>query len=103
MIEYNAIKFMHSIKNEYAPKTFKDTWKFNKTNNNHNTRRKEDFFREQISMSYFRNHPLYEFPVLWNKLPENIKSIKKRGEFLNNLKEHLMTRVLTNANIQIEQ
>ena len=54
-------------------------------------------------MSYFKNHPLYEFPVLWNNLPESFKSIKKKGEFLGKLKEHLMKRVLENANIQIEQ
>ena len=103
MIEYNAIKFMHSYKYDYCPKTFKDSWKYNKSNNSHNTRKKNDFFKERFSLSYFRNHPLFEFPTLWNNLPEHIKIMNKKGEFLRNVKDHLMNRVLQNANIIIEE
>ena len=89
LIEYNAIKFMHSYYYKYCPKTFLGTWKLNSEGHNHDTRIKDDFHIEHRALQYFSNFPLFKFPDLWNKLDKSLKIIRDKNEFLRKLKNHL--------------
>ena len=92
-IQFHALKFMHSYVYEYCPKAFNDTWKFNRHNNNYNTRAKDDFYIERTSMAYFDNHPLFKFPKLWNAMDSYLKTIPDKNEFLRSLKSNLLNNI----------
>ena len=38
---------------DYCPKAFRDSWKLNRNMNNHNTRAKDSFYRNKLSLVSF--------------------------------------------------
>ena len=75
MYSSHHFKSMHSYIYDYCPKTFKGTWKLNKDMNTCNTRARDDFYMERITMAYFDNHPL------WNNLKTHLKRIPDKNIF----------------------
>ena len=93
MYSSHHFKSMHSYIYDYCPKTFKGTWKLNKDMNTCNTRARDDFYMERITMAYFDNHPLYKFPKLWNNLETHLKRIPDKISFLRELKRSLINKI----------
>jgi len=50
----------------------------------------DDWHVPLLKYQYLSKHPLFYFPTVWNKLPNEIKFIDSRNIFKTRLKSYLM-------------
>ena len=76
------LKFMHSIYYNYAPRTFKDTWKINEERNvPYNLRTAKSFIIKKANFKNLDRSPLFTLPKTWNEAG-NLTKIQRRSEFI---------------------
>ena len=77
------------------PKAFDGVWTRNNEGNNYILRNADDFRVEAIPPNalYLFNYPYYYYPRAWNRLPNNIKIIQNKKQFLAALHKHLLDTV----------
>ena len=92
LILYNTARFMYLYKNKKVPATFDDTWKLNRDIRNRELRNDNDYHVQFTNRSYLKALPLYRFPVIWNNLPAEIKSVENKNEFNRKVFLHLLLR-----------
>ena len=74
LILQSKLLFMHSIEYGYGLPTFINTWEKNFTRNPElNLRNANDFFLPQPRVDSFELIPLYNFPLEWNRLNDELK------------------------------
>ena len=94
LIEYNTCRFMHKRYYNKLP-SFLDTWERNSDRNDRQLRNQHDFFIDHVRLMSYKQHPLFCFPLTWNKIPNNIKSIESHSLFSASLKEYLLNRLMS--------
>ena len=63
------LNFMHSVENNYAPKSFSTTWTKNEQRNiNYPLRNNDQYFLPIINFESLKNIPLFSFPAEWNNI-----------------------------------
>lgn len=87
---FNACRFMFDYKNGGLPKIFDGTWLRNDQVHNYPLRNASDFYIENVNKPFLKQFPLYQFPILWNSLPDNLKQINSRKLFAKELYAHLI-------------
>ena len=92
LILYNTARFMYLYKNKKVPATFDNTWKLNRDIRNRELRNDNDYHVQFTNRSYLKALPLYRFPVIWNNLPAEIKSVENKNEFNRKVFLHLLLR-----------
>lgn len=61
------MKFMHSIKYDYAPKSFNNIFRLNNDRNvQYELRNTDDFLIPNTRIEHLKKFPLYVFPKTWN-------------------------------------
>jgi hypothetical protein len=89
LLAFHRALFMHSIRYEYAPASFSNTWPLNNERNlNYNFRNVADFAVIPPRYEGFKKYPLYSFPFAWNNLDE-VKLYRNRATFKIELKRNL--------------
>jgi hypothetical protein len=89
LIVYHRALFMHSIKYEYAPASFTNTWLLNNERNlMYNLRNTAEFAIIPPRFEGFKKYPLYCFPFIWNNL-DDVKLHRNRTTFKIELKRKL--------------
>jgi hypothetical protein len=93
LLVYQRAVFMHSIRYNYAPVSFAETWPLNDVRNlNYNLRNVSEFFVTPPRFEGFRRFPIYSFPTVWNNL-DNIKLQSNKTTFCIELKRSLLENV----------
>ena len=90
IIKFNICKFMFDYKNNLLPNIFAGTWQKNSEMHNYPVRNSEDFFIRNTNKPYLKQFPLFQFPIIWNSLPSNLKEIVSRKVFCKELKSYLI-------------
>ena len=55
-----------------------------------NTRQADDIRPGRFNLMYFKNHPFFSFPDIWNEFPENLKSIQNDDTFAIKAKKYIL-------------
>ena len=90
---FNKCKFMFDYKSNNLPKIFNNTWRLNSDLHNYPVRNNSDFYLENVNKPYLIKFPLYQFPRAWNSLPEYLKIIDSRKEFIKELYAYLIDSI----------
>jgi hypothetical protein len=93
LIEFNIGKIMFDYKKGRLPNSFNNTWKLNSEHHVRNLRNNNDFFIRTLPTEFLKNLPLYKFPDIWNKLPNQIKLIDNRKQFMKDYKQLLLNSI----------
>ena len=88
MINYSVAKFMHKFYHDLLPETFNDTWNKNIQVTNVQTRQADDIRPERFHPNYFKSHPFFAFPDIWNTLPIELKNIVDEDIFATRAKKY---------------
>ena len=90
--DFTIIKFVHNcIFNPVVlPDIFSDYFLNSKLASNYNSRRQFDLFVHHFNTNTGRKCVKIKGCILWNKLPNNVKSIANRVSFCKALKLHLL-------------
>ena len=88
MINYSVAKFMHKFYHDLLPETFNDTWNKNIQVTNVQTRQADDIRPERFHLNYFKSHPFFAFPDIWNTLPIELKNIVDEDIFATRAKKY---------------
>ena len=84
---------MYDYVNIRLPESFDNTFTFNWQNNtDYNLRNLFDFKLTRTKYVFLDDHPLFDFPKLWNNLPSEIKELGSRSIFAKKLKSHLLSQ-----------
>ena len=87
----NILKTMFDYRHNNLPSVFNNTWQLVLDNNPYEVRNANDFNVNIVVPSFLKDHhPLFVFPSTWNLLPDRIKDINNRKEFLSNVFEWLL-------------
>ena len=87
----NILKTMFDYRHNNLPSVFNNTWQLVLDNNPYEVRNANDFNDNIVVPSFLKDHhPLFVFPSTWNLLPDRIKDINNRKEFLSNVFEWLL-------------
>ena len=94
LVSYNASLFMYDYLNLRLPEVFDLTWKMRwQMNIEYELRNLYDFNIPFTRYVYLEEHVLYNFPRIWNNIPQEIKMIGSRSLFSKKLKEYLMSQI----------
>ena len=74
--DYNIMLFMHKYLHGNQPEVFNGQWTYRNQIHTYNTRRRDDFNVDIATKAYIFKSPLIQFPMVFNSLPEQIKSIR---------------------------
>ena len=86
----SKLHFMHSIRYNYAPKSFENVFVRNNDRDiDYNLRNNDEFALPAVRIEFFKRFPLYTFPYAWNSLGD-IKFQSNRVTFQIALKNHLL-------------
>jgi Reverse transcriptase (RNA-dependent DNA polymerase) len=99
LVEQFKLKFIHSCIYNLAPTALLNTWPtsnehrqiINQNIPGHNLRNNDDLYIPHSRLKSLSHFPLYSFPILWNGLPEYLKSIPSKSLFSSNLKNHFLS------------
>ena len=81
---------MHSIRYNYAPKSFENVFVHNNERDiDYNLRNNDEFALPAVRIEFFKRFPLYTFPHAWNSLGD-ITFQSNRVTFQIALKNHLL-------------
>ena len=87
---------MHSIKYNYAPDSFKDTWTLNKERERaYDLRNNSDFLLPAPRIEFFKKQPMYSLPFEWNQL-DDVRFQNNKITFQINLKNNLLNSLNDN-------
>jgi hypothetical protein len=94
LVIFHKLLFMHSIRYEYAPRSFINIWKINSERNvNYNLRNFQDFDIKAPHYEGFKKYPIYSFPFEWNRL-DHLKLQSNRVTFKIELKNKLLMNLI---------
>ena len=96
IITFNTAIFMHSYFYKYMPDTFKLTWSTNIEVSNRENRNANDFYAEQFRLISYKSHPYFNFPEVWNELPNFLKLTPEKSKFKLELKKYLLSKLTVN-------
>ena len=84
------LHFMHSIRYNYAPKSFDNVFVRNNDRDiNYTLRNNDEFTLPMVRVEFFKRFPLYSFPQAWNSLGDLIFQSNK-VTFQIALKDYLL-------------
>ena len=67
IIKFGKLKFMHTVFNKYAPKSFENIWQLNGDREREHNLRNDNLFSLPIPrIDFFKKMPLYSLPQEWN-------------------------------------
>ena len=92
LIEHEKLKFMHSVVFNYAPASFNNEFAKNSENREYLLRNNEDFIVPRIHINFLNRFPLVSFPVGWNALDHQLKTIFNKKEFKTRIKKSLIQK-----------
>jgi hypothetical protein len=93
LIVQAKLHFMHSIKYNYAPRSFDGIWVQNNTRQQHHElRNSNDYILPRVKIEFFRRIPLYSLPYEWNNVGDLIFHHNK-NLFRNLLREKLLNEL----------
>jgi hypothetical protein len=93
LLFFQRAVFMHSIRYNYAPLSFAETWPLNDLRNlNYNLRNVSEFIVPPPRFEGFRRFPIYSFPNTWNSL-DNVKLQRNKITFCIELKRVLFEEI----------
>ena len=85
---------MHSIRYNYAPKSFSNVFACNNDRNiEYELRNNDEYTLPDVRIEYFKRFPLYSFPQAWNTLGDLIFQ-SNRTTFQIALKDFLLNNVI---------
>ena len=90
MILLNTGNFMFSCYHSDLPQSFRSYFNLNKMVHIYDTRNKNNFHPPLMRTEGTKLTIFYEGPVLWNKLPANIKACKSLKHFKSSYKQVLL-------------
>ena len=91
--DYNIMLFMHKYLNGQQPDIFDDTWQYRRQFHRYNTRNRDDFNVDNTTKNYIFKLPLIQFPLVFNSLPEELKSIQDFKLFKKRTFNYLLNRI----------
>ena len=90
----SKLHFMHSIRYNYAPKSFSNVFACNNDRNiEYELRNNDEYTLPAVRIEYFKRFPLYSFPQAWNTLGDLIFQ-SNRTTFQIALKDFLLNNVI---------
>ena len=96
IIKQYKLNFMHSIKYNYAPDSFKDTWTLNEERERaYDLRNNSDFLLPAPRIEFFKKQPMYSLPFEWNQL-DDVRFQNNKITFQINLKNNLLNSLNDN-------
>src|SRR2546425_2853098 len=90
--EFFILKFVHKclFNPVKLPSAFSDYFSFSKLTINYNSRRQHDLYIKQSNSNFGRKCLKTRASALWNKLPNEVKSISDNSLFCKTIKNYLM-------------
>jgi hypothetical protein len=104
LINFFKLKFFHSYVFNTIPTAFTSTWLTTLEQRHtdgqlhllYNLRNNDDFFVPFVRTTFLSRFPLYNFPELWNGLPNTMKDIPNKKAFAIALKKHFLNKLNEN-------
>jgi hypothetical protein len=91
----NILKFVYQTIKGYSLNIFKDFYITNKDKSHHITRLQNNIFIPHIKTNFRKLFVVYTGCILWNKLPDSVKSITSSCSFKIEIKKLLLSSTLT--------
>ena len=96
IIKQHKLNFMHSVKFNYAPPSFKNTWTLNEEREQaYELRNNSDFQLPAPRIEFFKKQPIYSLPFEWNQL-DDVRFQNNKITFQINLKNNLLNSLNDN-------
>ena len=92
--DYNIMLFMHKYINGQQPDIFDNTWQYRRQLHSYNTRHRNDLHVDSTTRNFIFNLPLIQFPIVYNSLPENLKTIQDFKLFKKRVFDYLLNRIV---------
>jgi len=92
LIKYEKLKLMHSIEYTYAPASFSNEFNKNNVNSDYLLRNNDDYLIPRIHTDFLRRFPLVSFPLAWNTLDPELKTIISKNVFKFLVKKYLIDK-----------
>ena len=86
---------MFDFRHNKLPKIFDNEWLRNNQIHGYPVRNQDDFFLPVVNKPYLNKFPFFQFPRIWNLLPDSLKSIDSRKLFKKKLYEHFIESIET--------
>ena len=93
IITFNICRFMFDFKHNRLPEIFNGEWLRNNQIHDYPVRVQQDFFLPRVNKPYLTLFPYFHFPKVWNRLPDNLKSITSRNLFKKELYTYLLNSI----------
>jgi hypothetical protein len=87
--ELSTLKFVHRQRLHSLPEIFDNMYTLNETINTYNTRQSNKIFIPRPKNNYGKKSIKYTGAVLWNQLPETIRSCRTITSFTSQAKTHI--------------
>ena len=87
---YNVLLFMHDLKHEHLPLSFKNFIPINRNVINRTTRQSDLFYVARPRTKYTSKLPIHHLPKVWNSFAEEKRSTFNRKSFKAECKQHLL-------------
>ena len=92
LIQFAALKFMHSFNFNTLPITFAETWILNRVRNpERNLRNADDLYIPAHKFATLKRLPLFHFPKIWNEYDNHNKFNPVPHLFVKHLKSALIS------------
>ncbi len=91
--DYHIMLFMHKYLNNRQPDVFDDTWQYRHQLHQYFTRNRGDLNVDSTTKNYIFKLPLIQFPLIFNSLPEELKSIQDFKLFKKRTFNYLLNRI----------
>ena len=94
LIRYNILNFMSLFSSNSLPNAFKEEWKYNyEISLQYLLRNANDIYEFKLSSNSLKKHPLFNFPLTWNKFKDEMKQISYPPLFKRKLKCKLIDEI----------
>ena len=91
--DYHIMLFMHKYLNGQQPDIFDGTWQYRHQLHQYNTRNRDELNVDITTKNYIFKLPLIQFPLIFNSLPEELKSIQDFKLFKKRIFNYLLNRI----------
>ena len=98
LYEYQLLLFMYSYHNNLLPANFQGIFLCNNEYHQYNTRSANDYRVKYGQTSLTNANFICKAPLLWNKLPDELKNCRTVNTFKMKLKKHLLTNFMKEEN-----
>ena len=91
--DFHIMLFMHKYLHGQQPDIFDGTWQYRHQLHQYNTRNREDLNVDVTTKNYIFKLPLIQFPLIFNSLPEELKSIQDFKLFKKRTFNYLLNNI----------